>query len=308
MKLLLLASIVFLTGGLFIGGPDYYDKPVIKELWQSGHFMLFFFLSFYLFVYSKLNCIEGIKRSITILGMLLLAALLTETLQLLVGRNFEAKDILNDLLGTLTGLLIPYCRFKSNPGRSVLLVLLFTSLFFFSQKPLISEVIREMRIQWDFPVLSDFETPSQIDRWQPDFAKLSISESKVKDDRFSMRAELLPGKYPGIILTHFHRNWQGYQFIDFSIYLDAEYPMDLRIKIHDRQHPASGYNYKDRFNDNLSLKPGWNDFSLSLQAIEDAPEERSMNMKKIVTLSLFTVDLKQNTTLFIDNVRLTKNL
>ena len=239
--------------------------------------------------------------------MLLLAGFLTEVLQLFVGRNFEAKDLLNDMLGTFAGLLIPRLCSKTSPSRFVLIVAVFTIVVFFSQRTLISTVVREVKLQQNFPLLSDFETPSQLERWDYNLARLSLSESKVRNGRFSMRVDLSPGEYPGITLKHLRRNWLGYQFIEFSIYLDAEYPTDFVIKVYDRQHTDSGYNNHDRFNGVLSLNPGWNDFSLSLHSIENTPAERPMNMKKIVSLSLFTVNLKQNITFYLDSLQLVKD-
>ena len=291
-----------------MGGPNYFDNRIIKGLWESGHFVLFFFLSFYLYTYSRLNRIEEVKRSMIILGILVLFGFVTEVIQVFVGRTFDMKDLLNDLFGTLAGLLIPYLRFKTNPGRTVLLWLLFVSMILFSHRPLLSTVVQEVRLWQDFPVLSDFETPSQLERWEGDLAKLSISDSNVKTGRFSMRVELFPGKYPGITLSHLRRDWQGYQFIGLSIYLDAEHPDNLGMKVYDRQHPNSGYKYSDRFNGTLPLSPGWNDFSLPLHMIQNALAGRSMNMRKIVSLSLFTVDLQQHITLYIDNVQLVSKL
>lgn len=308
MKQFFLVSIILLVGGLFVGGPNYFDNRIIKELWESGHFVLFFLSSFYLYTYSRLNRIEEIRRSIIILGILVVAGFVTEAMQLFVGRNFEAKDLLNDLFGTLAGLLIPHLRFKNNLRRPVLLWLLLVSLILLSQRPLLSTIVREVRLLQDFPVLSDFETPSQLERWEDNLARRSISDSNVKDGRFSMRVELFPGKYPGITLRRLHGNWQGYQSIELSIYLDAEDPVNLAMKVYDRQHPNSGYDYHDRFNGALSLSPGWNDVSLPLNSIQNAPDGRSMDMRKIASLSLFTVDLQQHITLYIDNVRLVSKL
>lgn len=304
MKQFLLVSTFFLFVGLFVGGASCFDNRIARELWESGHFLLFFFASFYLYTYSRLSRIREIKRSVIILGILVVAGLLTELMQLSVGRNFEMKDLLNDLLGILAGLLIPHLRFKADLRRSVLFLLLFVSLTTFSFKPLLSTVVQEVRLRQEFPILSDFETASQLERWQDNQARLSISDSKVRDGRFSMRAELFPGKYPGMALRHLHGNWQGYQFIELSIYLDAKYSVNLAMKVYDRQHPKSGYDYNDRFNGNLSLNPGWNDFSLSLHSIQNAPTGRSMDMEKIASLSFFTVNLQQDITLYIDNVQL----
>ena len=308
MRQFLLISIVVLIGGLFVGGSNYFDHHIIRELWESGHFVLFSFSSFYLYTYSRLNRIEEIKRSIIILGILVVAGFMAEVMQLCVGRKFETKDLLNNLSGTLAGLLIPYLRFKANPGRTVLLWLLFISLALVSNRPLLSAIVREVRLRQNFPVLSDFETPSQLEWWQDNMARLSISASNVKNGKFSMRVELFPGKYPGITLMHLHRNWQDYQFIELSIYLNSEHPINLVMRVHDRQHPSSGYDYHDRFNDTLSLSSGWNDFSLSLHSIQNAPDGRSMDMRKITSLALFAVDLQQNTTLYIDNVQLVSKL
>ena len=306
LKPSLLVFIALFTLGLFVGGPQYYDNSIVRESWESGHFLLFLFAAFYLFTYSKLNRIEAMKRSVIILGVLLLAGFLTEALQLLVGRNFEMKDVLNDMLGAFAGLLIPWLRAKNNTGRFILLVTVFVCLVVFSQRSLLHEVVRVLRLQQDFPVLSDFESSYQLERWGSDLARLSLSESNVRNGKFSMRVDLSPGKYPGITLKRLRRNWEGYQFIGFSIYLDAEYPVDFVIKVYDRQHPDSGYDNQDRFNGRLQLHPGWNDILLPLHLIARAPAERSMNMKQIVSLSLFTVNLKHDTIFYLDSLQLIK--
>ena len=311
LKQFLSVSITLLVVGLFVGGPSYYDNNVVRALWESGHFVLFCFSSFYLYTYSKLNRIDEIKRLILILGILFVAGFTAEVIQLFVGRDFETKDLLNNLFGIVAGLLIPYLRLKTHTGRTVLLWLLVVLLTFFSQRQLLSTIAQEVRLRQDFPVLSDFETSSQLERWmsdQGDLARLSISDSNVKDGRFSMCVELLPGKYPGITLKRLNRNWQDYQFIKLSIYLDEAHLLNLAIKVYDRQHPNSGYDYSDRFNGTLSLSPGWNDFSLPMHSIQNAPTGRTMNMRRIVSLSLFAVDLKQPVTFYLDSVQLAGRL
>lgn len=306
MKGFLIACVALLTLGLFVGGPDYYDNEVVRELWESGHFFLFLIASVYLFSYSKLNRMDTIRRALVVFGILLLAAFLTEALQLLVGRHFTGKDVLNDMLGACAGLLLPRLRFKPHPARSVVFVLVIALLVFISQRHLFAAVVQEVRLRQAFPVLSDFATARQLDWWEGNSARLSLSDSNVRNGKFSMRVDLNPGKYPGITLNHLFRDWQDYAFIRCSIFLEAAHPLDCVLMIYDRQHPGRGHHYRDRFNGEKSLHPGWNDFLVPLHLIENAPAGRTMDLTTIVVFSLFTVDLDQPVTFYLDSLALVK--
>ena len=219
-----------------------------------------------------------------------------------VGRDFEAKDLLNNTFGILAGLLIPHLSFKANPLRYTSLILLFVTVTFIALRPLLFSIIYEIRLWQDFPVLSDFETPYQINHWRENLAELSISKTNVRDGRFAMRAVMNQGEYPSLKLRNFHTNWEGYESIEFSVYLDSVYPMVFIVDVYDKQHPESDYSYDDRFKMKLSLNPGWNDFSFPLSLIENAPKERSMDMKNIVAFTLYKVSLKQTVTVYVDSV------
>ena len=93
MKELILPVILILVVLLFVGGPNSYDGRLFKELWEMGHFALFASLVFFLLRLSLFRQIPWIVLAIFTTVFCIVFGFITETLQLLVGRNFQMIDI-----------------------------------------------------------------------------------------------------------------------------------------------------------------------------------------------------------------------
>jgi VanZ family protein len=304
MKWILIIIVASLTLLLFIGSPDNYDSRIIKQIWESGHFALFACL---VFITLQIGQLKKLPLFLLFLAVTVFSGgvgLLTEVIQSLVGRSFEIKDLVNDLLGGYAGLLTT--QLSRNKTKLVnLSVLIGISIFTtLGLRSLIIATIDQWHTEKNFPILSDFETRFQIGRWDYHLAKLSNSKQHKRAGEFSMKVDFSPGKYPSISLIHLKRDWRNYNNIHFSLYNTAKLPIELNLKIYDVTHPLRGYHFDDRFNHEFFIQPGWNDFSFSLKNIKQSPQERDMEMRAILSLSLFMVDLKEPVTIYVDDVLL----
>ena len=101
-----LAIVFILFGLLFFGGPEDYDSRIFKQIWGTGHFVLFASVIFVLMQTKLLEAMHWFRLFIGTFIFCSFFGLATETLQLLVGRNFELYDLVNDIIGGQAGLLL----------------------------------------------------------------------------------------------------------------------------------------------------------------------------------------------------------
>ena len=92
----------------------------------------------------------------------------------------------------------------------------------------------------------------------------------------------------------------------FSIFNPG--PDSLRIvsRIHDIHHHLNDQEFSDRYNKSFIIYQGWNDISIFLEDILNAPDTRLMDMQNIKGFGLFTIELPQPRVIFIDKVELLK--
>ena len=298
--LLILLSIL-----LFVGGPDVNSHRVVQQVWNSGHIVLFagfVWLLLHLPVLEKRQWYECLL--ITTVFCLTLG-LIIEFLQLLVGRSFEMKDLLNDLLGGYLGFLVFTVRqFWRHQMIRGLMFLLMSGIVTWGVWPVAVNALDELKMNDDFPVLADFETPFELSRWKSNFSDLSIVTDHVRDGLKSMRVDIGLGQYPGVSLAYFVSDWQGFKWLKFSIFNASAESHSIELKIFDEEHKLRGLKYKDRYNRKLVLKPGMNDLLISVDEVKLAPAEREMNLGDIAGVSLFLHDPQQPVTLYVDSLRL----
>jgi len=290
---------------LFVGGPDADSHRVYQEIWDTGHVLLFASLSWGLLRLPVLQARRWIEQFLIISGFCLVAGFAVEVLQLFVNRNFEIKDLVNDLLGGYLGLLIFTAQqLQRQLMLKVVIYSLMLAIIVGVLLPTIFAIVDEYIMQEEFPVLADFETPYELGRWDNNLASLSIVDKIFRHGKKSMQVDFYAGEYPDIALKHFPRDWHGFSAIKFSIFNTAKKDLLIELKIYDQQHKPNGYKYSDRFNRVLTLKPGWNDFLIAMEDISSAPENRKMDLTDIASLSLFLHDLKQPVTLYFDGLML----
>jgi hypothetical protein len=171
--------------------------------------------------------------------------------------------------------------------------------------PLAKVSIDEYLSMKKFPVLSDFETPFEIERWSGK-TKLKINNDIVRNGKSSLRVPLITTKYSGVSLKHFPNDWRNFSTLQFSVFNASSDPLEIHCKVHDKLHIANGYTYDDRFNGEFMLTHGWNDIKISTDIIANAPVKRKMDLSNIRSFGIFVVSLSQPEVIYIDDVRLVK--
>lgn len=300
------AFLIILSVLLFVGGPESNSHRVYQQAWDTGHMALFAGLIWVLLSLPVLRSRRWFELFLLVTGFCLLIGFAIEILQLLVGRNFEYKDLVNDLLGGYLGLLIYSVRqTHRHIGIRVAMYPLMLLIIVWVLLPVAYAIIDEYIMREEFPILADFETPYELSRWDNNLASLAMTNEYFRYGSKSMRVDFEPGEYPDITLKDFPGDWHRFVSIKFSVFNTSNENLLMELKIYDWQHDlVGGYEFSDRFNRELILRPGWNDFQVAMQDVETAPANRKMDISDIASFSLFLHELKQPQTLFFDSLRL----
>ncbi len=296
---------VILTILLFVGGPDYESHRIVQQIWDVGHVALFLILSYIILIFIRKYKLSYITQFLIIIAFSFMFGLFVEIIQLLIGRDFELQDLANDVSGAIIGYFVYYLlHAKISKLHNIIAAMSIVLLLMISLYPLANVLVDEVKMKNDFPVLSDFESPTQLSRWDVKQANLSLNKHHVQQGEYSLQATFLPDAFPDITLQHFPRDWSGYNNIKFSLYNKAQDPIVIELKIYDEDHMKYGYQYTDRFNRELLLQPGWNNISISLNEIFNSPEKRTMDIARIKSFSLFLKDVTSPVTIFLDDLKL----
>lgn len=290
---------------LFFGGPDYYSSRHFRLAWELGHICLFF-----CYTYTLLQIWTSFARRpfqvqiIVILLLSLFLGFLIEWSQAAFDRTFSFKDILMNTIGGIAAIafLSPSrIAFSRNLLRITQIIICF--LIFLLTYPLVIVLVDQVVATRQFPVLSNLETPFEIDRWGGS-ATIAIEKNTVKEGEASLKVHLTTERYSGASLNHFPPNWHDHDYLHVSIFNPSQEPLKVTLRVNDNEHFSNGQLYSDRFNRQFILSSGWNNIDIAIDDIKNAPKTRVMNLRAIRHLGIFTVNLKNPQLIYIDDVRL----
>jgi len=290
----------------FLGGPGPHGSRSFIALWDLGHVLFFFLTSWMLckWIRYRFEGVSGFTSHGIVFLLVFVLGVVVEGLQMFFdGRSPDPQDILRNQLGCLIALAF-FSSGERHLRRKVLLQFQFLViiLVLVVMVPLGRAVVDECIALNQFPLLSDFETPFEIDRWKED-AVFSVSEDVARHGHHSLKVHLTTDTYSGVGLVYFPKNWRIYENLFISIYFHGEGQLELVCRVHDFEHNNE---YKDRFNKSYLLEKGWNDLVIPFVDIENAPEKRLLNMNKIKNLKLFVSHQGQEKIIYIDHVYLGK--
>lgn len=295
---------------LFLGGPDTQTTRSFKHLWDLGH-IGYFGLLIFLFVQLivKIKIFRKLHLRYLWTGFIILTLVLGAAIEFLqdgTDREADLADLSRDLMGCLLVLAFhPALKLSYRPAQMIR-AMVFIMLLVFTL-PLIKSIIDESIARSQFPVLASFETPFELDRWHG-----SAYKDIVRLQSFGNRALLQIGfetdLYSGAGLRFMPSDWSGFNSLNLRIINpDGKLkPLDLTIRIHDQEHETgvNPYQYRDRFNTRVQLDQLFNDIKIDLAEVESRPRNRKMDLTRISDISLFTVSLKQQQTIFLDEIYL----
>ena len=86
-----------------------------------------------------------------------------------------------------------------------------------------------------------------------------------------------------------------------AVYSESDEPLKLTCRMHDKEHNNS---YTDRFNKTFRFDKGWNEISINLEDVINAPITRKMDITEMKNFALFAIDLQKRKTIYFDYLRL----
>lgn len=173
---------------------------------------------------------------------------------------------------------------------------------YFSGIVLIDESIARKQ----FPVLSTFETPFEIERWSGNNSALTIDHDIVKYGKSSLKVSLTTAQYSGVYLRYFPEDWRNFSFLRLAIFNSSSELLKIHCRVHDRLHVINGFPLNDRFNGSFILDRGWNTITIPMEQILNAPVSRTMDLTNIKGIGIFVIRLPTPEIIYIDHVRLVK--
>ena len=293
----------------FVGGPGFHSARSFAHLWNLGHILYFALFTLWLLRLAPLRPTQltaGYRLAILFFTPLLIGAAIEYLQYLSNGRSPSLGDVLRNQLGVCLALLFQnWSQYRGSLQRLLLLLLrgLALVLVCVALFPLLTALWDEHQARRQFPLLAGFESSYELSRWL--YSRQLQQESQiVRHGHKAARVQLSTAKYSGIALFHFPKDWRGYRQLHFSVYNPLQVPLELNCRIHDTTHKRRYGPYEDRFNTQFSLRPGWNDLSVSLQQVAAAPKGRAMDMANIAGFGLFVVEQKEAIAIFLDHVYL----
>ena len=199
----------------------------------------------------------------------------------------DTGDIFRNIIGALVGLVFLLPSRKNVPKKRLLAIQALVILLVMLQFVPISKAIwDENMAKRQFPLLSGFETPFEIDRWTGG-AVFEIGKEIKKNGDSALKVMLTTETYSGVGLKYFPGNWEKFRFFQFSVYNPQNSELKLTCRIHDWQHTQGRQVYADRFNRSYSVLQGWNKITIPLDQVKAAPENRQMDMQRIQGVGIF---------------------
>lgn len=242
---------------------------------------------------------------ITLITITALIGVSIELLQYGTSRTPNTGDLVRDLCGTLLVLAFgpPGRRLRGGYVqrllRTAVLLLMVTLLW-----PLTRSLIDEAIARYQYPLLSGFETPFELDRWQGD-AGLVVEASTPLSPGKWLKLSLTTAKYSGAALKYFEGDWTPSRSLSIRFYNPDTSPLQITCRIHDLNHVDGNQEYEDRFNRRLELAPGWNRIVIDLDEVMQSPAQRNMDMRHIRGIMFFAVSLPAPRVVYLDELMLT---
>ncbi len=291
----------------FFGGPGYHAARSFKAAWDLGH-ILFFFLATYLAI-ACTRSTRHEQKSWLFFGLFLLlvlvAGIIIELVQQMIGgRSVSGWDVYRNLLGCLAAFTVTGSLPLAKRGYLFLSAAV-VILLFAAGRPLYTSLTDEQTARNQFPLLSDFETPFEQNRWK-DVRQLQRQKNIVRRGQYGLRVQLSTATYSGTSLFYFPHDWRGFQTLHFSVYNPEEEVLFLHCRIQDGLHAQHGMRFDDRFHKRFTLRPGWNDLSVSLQEVRTAPATRLMDMAQVEGFGLFVIRQPRARVVYLDSIYLSR--
>ena len=303
--LLLLLLIVGMLPFLFFGGLEITGFRLQPKIWDIGHIFLFWAITtLVLRKDPKLISRLGGYLLPTFLLVIVAVSIPIELLQGLMQRSVSVTDIANNCIGGILAIVFSHRDKMTDKFNGRFYKIGSIILLTLSQLPLILHSSDWLRSLQEFPVMADFEHAAHAHRW--DKGEIDTIGNTSRQRNHVLKVNFSTDKYSNLSFDRFNGDWQSYDSFSYRIYNPYEAVLPLTLRIHDGKHQFNNWVHSDRYNQRLTLQPGWNDFKIALDDLRNSPRGREMDLSNIDNVLFFTSKLNAAITLYFDDVKLLK--
>jgi predicted MPP superfamily phosphohydrolase len=151
-------------------------------------------------------------------------------------------------------------------------------------------------------ILFDFESDADLRRLSWECHKwFELSEQHVTSGKHSLKASLPPGQYAGISFREIPTDWSKREYLKMDVYNPSGEDIRFHIRIDDNK---SGWEYADRFDIDVELRPNMNHLSIPTHSIKTNVEGRPLNLKSVERMMVFIPNNSKEREIYIDYIRL----
>jgi hypothetical protein len=240
----------------------------------------------------------------------LVLAGVSEVLQVLDNRDVEVCDFLRNAAGTVCALALwasldrgldlagwPDWRKRL---RWIAVAILLSTLI-----PLAVLAESYRRMERRVPVLFRFDSALELPFVRGSDASLELVRAPEGWTEYAKRrvgrVTFRLTRYPTLTIVDLHRDWSGYRFLEWDLFLEAGPELEVILRVEDVEYNGR---YRDRFNVKLPLRPGPNELRIPLEEVREAPEGRAMDMERISRLMLYLVRPEAPVSLYVAEMKL----
>lgn len=226
---------------------------------------------------------------------------IVEIIQVNFNREMDFADLYRNFLGCFLAITFTQIKWHQRNKTIITGFIGVCSLIVFEQSALFSVLSLKYQQYKKVPILADFTLKNEGVLW----SEGEIVTNESGNPPFSLQVKIDGGKkYSGFTFKGVHQDWRGYNAIEFRLRNYSKDREKLCIKITDFKHDDGNHAYNNRFNYCSNLADGESIINFSLEDIRNAPHDRKLNLAEISQIGFFMIDLTEEKTILIDDIRL----
>ena len=277
-----------------------------REALNSGHTVLFFFISFVLyFLFSaRPFFLNGVITFLAVLVVGMSLGVVIEILQGLLQREASMDDLYRNFFGIVSGLSFAVLTQQKVLRNKMLAAIFSLSFLLLGMGSLLQISWHYMQRDKIFPFITAFD-----EKWFTRFLRfnhtelLGVATSVTSDGKKLYKIRFDSGKYPGIGVVEPEKDWSAYHKLRFQVFSDNATNVKLVLRVYDEKHNK---NYNDRFNQRFIIQPGLNEIIVNLTQIRNAPVDRKLDLTSISNVQLFLISVESSLFLGLSDLLLEK--
>ena len=272
-----------------------------RELFNLGHLPLFGVISLLLLRLTRL--LPRFERSTAARYIIALAAagllaFISEVVQIKGPRDADLYDLLRDLAGIVSFLLIRF-SFDREALESIAVVsrrkirtilpVIAIGLVFLSSYTVIRLSAAWLERDRAFPMLFTFEHWWENTFITADNAGVSVTvaasvESETPVNHL-LQVDYRAAQFTGPIFQDFYPDWSGFDSLFVTVVSLSPLPEMIRFRVDDY---SSRKDTLDRYERVMELQPGRNELALALANIAKGPRDRLLDLRHVKRIVLFS--------------------